>query len=236
MRHIQRGARHFTIVELLVVISIIAVLASLLLPALKASKEKARSIQCMGNLRQIGNGMSMYINDYNGWIPHSGDAYQDKAAGSNLNWKSLLAQYANCRATPYALEHGIFNCPAQRQTANCSAAWGWNTFYGGYGWNVANLGWRDADEAAGPDIWVAWVNSAKLEQPSATIAAGDTSDYSASDATNSYSVFYLYGDKGSTRLAYRHNTGGNYLWCDGHVSWNSLKDALVNPQWFKVRK
>lgn len=53
----------FTILELLIVISIIAVLAALLLPALNSAREKAKSALCSGNLKQAGYAASMYAND-----------------------------------------------------------------------------------------------------------------------------------------------------------------------------
>lgn len=79
---LKNRIRAFTLVELLVVIGIIALLVSMLLPALNKSRQQAVSIKCMSNLKQVGNAFMMYANDNHGWLPpgdtgcwHGSDGY-----------------------------------------------------------------------------------------------------------------------------------------------------------------
>ncbi len=67
----RRQMEKFTLIELLTVISIIAILAAMLLPALGKAREKVRQIACGNNMRTFQTGLSLYTDDYQGCFPPS---------------------------------------------------------------------------------------------------------------------------------------------------------------------
>jgi prepilin-type N-terminal cleavage/methylation domain-containing protein len=98
VRHVRHA---FTLIELLVVIAIIAILAALLLPALAKAKEKARTVNCLSNLKQLGLAYFMYINDGGKTLPYTG--------GQGL-WMAVLLDY-------YAKVEPVRLCPAAKESS-----------------------------------------------------------------------------------------------------------------------
>lgn len=104
-------ARTFTLIELLVVIAIIAILASMLFPALKKAREMGNRIACASNQRQIGMACMNYVQTFEGYYPYSYYTPEDKT------WAVFLTD-TNCISTPAAYaRNSAFVCPTYEKTS-----------------------------------------------------------------------------------------------------------------------
>jgi prepilin-type N-terminal cleavage/methylation domain-containing protein/prepilin-type processing-associated H-X9-DG protein len=243
---ISTRRRGFTLVEMLVVISIVVILAAILFPVFSQAREAARQTTCLSDLRQMSLAISMYVQDQ--------DAYPMAAyvvGGEERRWHVVVQ--------PYIKNTAVFVCP--------SSGWRFDARNLGYGYNYQYLGNNRAANAGGTGI----VSEAAIQYPADTLAIADSMGtggwYQATmpwmpgtidcqrlgndgylidppklplrvgnrpSVHNCQGIGMLPGAPGPgfSRLAARHREGTNVAFCDGHAKW-MRRDVLErdNTYW-----
>ena len=215
----------FTLIELLVVIAIIAILAAMLLPALKSAREKARTISCAANLKQIGSAGQIYIGDWREHITYSG------ADATNYHpWTVQLATSCGYKLNSTGWIDGngstskVYRCPSTTKKPS-SAAWDISRYSRGNNY-VQN---RSLDLFYFNDkkgINGVGRRLSEIRQPSKA--------FYISEAANSVApVCYISYEFAGSWFGYYHNNGLNVLFLDGHAVY-AKKSAFTTMRAFSV--
>lgn len=203
--------RGFTLIELLVVIAIIAILAAILFPVFARAREAARATACKSNLKQIGNAVLMYAQDYDENLPFNpylaANTRRFPRDGQDLLNTDDYG-IASDLIFPYVKNRQVFGCPSSNK-ATTGGNW---KYEHDYAWNTS----------------VFYVNAASpladIQKPAEVLFSTDTIwEYLQSNTwTENCGSGYPsgpngWGGNGAGRFKSRHSGMLNVLWGDGHV-------------------
>ena len=227
----------FTLVELLVVIAIIGILAALLLVGVSRAKGKAQRIQCVSNLRQLGQAMQLFIADSHVYpLEINGGYWKGKYTEHFSSWAAVLENEMSTHfpRKGWTEPKGVWECPAAKRPPEYPP----NTVYTEYGYNSYGLNPRRSDpdplglgghirnmataSSAPP------VNESEIAAPSEMMALGDGFKGGNGAVVDGIGALWRSQDTqdklGSTKRSFsRHQGKANVAFCDDHVESPTLK-------------
>jgi prepilin-type N-terminal cleavage/methylation domain-containing protein/prepilin-type processing-associated H-X9-DG protein len=246
----------FTLVELLVVMSIISVLLSVLLPSLKKARQQTQTVGCVSNIKQLGLAFVMYGQDYNGY------AMPARAGQTKIYWWGrVMTDGIDHKAGvvwPYLKSElggkSVFECPAQPYGSyhlqgvptgeKDDPKWITSTYgYNGYYLCPSQSGWPDLVNLT--DLWQKVIN---ISSPSTVLVFADTlmdldKTGKQSNLKNNFSLDppYIYNPtlgswtpNGSPTTCFRHNEKTNAIFVDGHIESMTSKGAKYTSPKAKI--
>jgi len=226
-----------TLVELLVVISVIAILLAILAPAVVGARRQAKKVFCLNNLRQLGMAANNYAQNNDDYYPIAQYFWQENASTSyKYCWDfTRVTENGQSRIVPGLLWEGDTIAGVQQCPSYKGDAWD-NEPYTGYNYNTSYIGHGQGEFTAiaytgstviNPTIPgdISIVLPAKISQvkkPDRCALFGDGQFYGG---VNKYmrSPWYWDGDydmsiRAAGTQGYRHNRMTNVAWADGHAS------------------
>jgi prepilin-type N-terminal cleavage/methylation domain-containing protein/prepilin-type processing-associated H-X9-DG protein len=216
----SRAKPGFTLIELLVVIAIIAILAAILFPVFARARENARRASCQSNLKQLGIGMQMYLQDVDGmYPPYNNFGHSFTPPSPDIGWGEAIF--------PYLKSQQIFQCPSEKTKPSASGDFG--TGFSDYFYNSNfGVGWKAYGWGSSPNQHYQIKDSA-VSAPAVVVMFGDNKSSSSSNSASCFSSTLADCPKATPLTGtvtppdadarVRHLEGANYAFADGHVKW-----------------